>query len=94
MEVLTRIGFIARGLMYGAIGLLALAGGRNEDGAGALRVLDGEVGGLLIGAMALGFFGYGLWRLSDAAVDGDGLGRGAKAVTVRLGRAGSGLLHL
>lgn len=93
-ETMTRLGFAARALTYGAIGYLTLRLGRTEDNQGALSFIHGAGGGLLLGAMAIGFLGYGLWRLGEAAVDGEGHGRDAKGIVKRLGGAISGLIHL
>lgn len=94
MEALTRAGFAARGVMYVLIGFLALRSGRTEDGAGAMRFLEGGLGTPLLLAMALGFLGYGLWRLSEAAIDSEGHGSGPKGMAIRAGGAASGLVHL
>jgi hypothetical protein len=94
LEALTRIGFAARGIMYLLIGLLAFQSGRTEDGAGALATLDSDLGRLAVGLMALGFVGYGLWRLSEAAIDTQGYGRDAKGVAKRASGVVSGLIHL
>jgi len=90
---LTRIGFASRGVMYLIIGYLALRSGRTEDGAGALRTLEGGSGALLLWVMALGFFAYGVWRLSEAAFDTGGHGSDAKGKAARAGGAISGLVH-
>ena len=94
LETLTRAGFAARGIMYGLIGYLALKSGRTEDGAGVLEYLAGGSGRLLVGLMALGFFGYALWRFSEALADTEGHGSGAKGMVVRAGGVVSGLVHL
>ena len=94
LETLTRAGFAARGIMYGLIGFLALKSGRTEDGAGVLEYLAGGSGRLLVGLMALGFFGYALWRFSEALADTEGHGSGAKGMVVRAGGVVSGLVHL
>ena len=94
LEAMTRAGFAARGIMYILIGFLSLGAGRAEDGAGALRYLDSGAGKLLLGLMALGFVGYGIWRLAEAAIDTEGRGTDAKGVAVRAGGAASGLIHL
>lgn len=94
LEAMTRAGFAARGIMYMLIGYLALRAGRAEDGSGALRYLDSGGGRFLLALMALGFLGYALWRLSEAAVDTEGHGTDAKGVAVRAGGAVSGLIHL
>ena len=93
MEAMTRFGFAARGLMYFLIGYLALRSGRTEDGAGAMAFLQGGAGKLVLVAMAVGFLGYGIWRLSEAAVDTEGHGTGARGIAARAGGAVSGMLH-
>ncbi|HEY0086168.1 MAG TPA: DUF1206 domain-containing protein [Allosphingosinicella sp.] len=90
---LTRIGFASRGVMYLIIGYLALRSGRTEDGAGALKVLSSGSGQILLYLMALGFCAYGVWRLSEAAVDSEGHGSDAKGKAVRAGGVISGLIH-
>jgi hypothetical protein len=91
---LTRLGFASRGLMYLIIGYLALKTGRTEDGSGALSHIGSGSGKALLVLMALGFFAYALWRLSEALIDSEGAGTGAKGYAVRAGGAVSGLIHL
>jgi Domain of Unknown Function (DUF1206) len=93
-QAVTRLGFAARGLLYALIGYLALRSGRTEDAGGALDYLASGAGRLIVAAMAAGFLSYGVWRLLDAWVDPEGRGKDAKAIGVRLARAGSGLIHL
>jgi hypothetical protein len=92
--LLTRIGFAARGLLYLIIGYLALQLGKAEDAAGALDFVADEAGGLVLGALALGFAAYGIWRLADAIFDTQGKGSNAKGIVGRLAGALSGLIHL
>ncbi|HET9428568.1 MAG TPA: DUF1206 domain-containing protein [Allosphingosinicella sp.] len=94
LELLTRLGFAARGVMYVMIGVIALEAGRAEDGAGALEALNSGTGKLLLALMALGFAAYGAWRLADAALDNEGHGSDGKGLAMRLGGALSGLIHL
>lgn len=94
IELLTRMGFAARGVMYILIGYLALRLGRTEDGAGALEWLDSGGGRIVLIVMAVGFLAYAIWRLSEAAIDSEGHGGDAKGIAVRLGGAVSGILHL
>ena len=94
LEMLTRIGFAARGIMYVIIGYLALRFGRSEDPSGALDYLAEGSGKILLAAMALGFLAYGVWRLSEALVDTEGHGNDAKGIAARLGGGASGLIHL
>ncbi|HYI49202.1 MAG TPA: DUF1206 domain-containing protein [Allosphingosinicella sp.] len=93
-EAVTRLGFAARGVMYAAIGYLALRSGRTEDAGGAMDYLATGAGGFLVAAMAAGFFSYGLWRLLEAWIDSEGRGKDRKAIGARLAGAGSGLVHL
>jgi hypothetical protein len=93
-EVVTRLGFAARGLMYGAIGYLAFASGRTEDAGGILSYLETHVGAALVAVMAAGFFSYAAWRLLEAWLDREDRGSDAKGVAIRLAGAGSGLIHL
>lgn len=94
METFTRIGFAARGLMYVLIGYLAMKSGRTEDGSGVLGYLNGGSGKFLLALMALGFLAYGIWRLSEAAIDSEGHGSDPKGMAIRAGGAVSGILHL
>ena len=93
-EVVTRLGFAARGLMYGAIGWLAIVSGRTEDAKGIIDYLGQRAGAVLVAIMAAGFFSYAAWRFWEAWLDTENHGRDAKGVAVRLGGAGSGLIHL
>lgn len=94
LEMLTRIGFAARGIMYFLIGYLAIRLGRSEGGSGALAYLADGSGKLLLAAMALGFLAYGIWRLSEALIDTEGHGSDAKGAVIRVGGAVSGIVHL
>jgi hypothetical protein len=73
-EWLARAGLVARGAIYGIIGVLALemafgAGGKTTNQSGALGELAKQPGGkILLVLMAIGLFGYAFWRLLRAAV--------------------------
>ena len=90
--VAARVGLAARGLLYITIGLLAFRG-RAEDPRGAMAYVGGAIGAPLLFALAAGFAAYGSWRLFDAYYDTEGRGRDAKALLVRFGRAGIGLIY-
>ncbi len=91
--LLTRIGFAARGVLYLTVAYLALGLGRAADIEAVLDYLNSGTGRALLAPMAIGFGGYGVWRLVDAALDLDGEGRDAKGVAVRLAHAASGFIH-
>lgn len=94
LETFARLGFAARGVMYWLIGWIALRTGTSADGQAALDWLASGSGGIVVAAMALGFAGYGLWRIAEAAIDSEGHGSDAKGYAVRTGGVVSGLVHL
>jgi hypothetical protein len=71
-EWLSRAGFVARGLIYGIIGLLAIklalgVGGKTTNQEGALRTIAQQpFGKVLLILVAIGLAGYALWRLTRA----------------------------
>ena len=73
-EALARAGFLARGVVYAIIGVLAIklvfgAGGKTTDQRGALKtVADQPFGKVLLILLAIGLAGYALWRLVHAAL--------------------------
>ena len=79
---LARAGLTARGIVYILIGILALliarGGAAAADQKGALaQVLAKPYGKWNVGLLAVGFAGYALWRLSEAAFGVTGEGRKA-----------------
>jgi hypothetical protein len=100
IERLARAGFLAKGVVYLLIGILALqaaagAGGRTTGTAGAFRVLLHQpLGRWLLWLMAIGLAGYAAWRMICALIDPEQRGRqGWKRLAVRAGYAGSALIH-
>ena len=71
-EWLARGGFVARGLIYGIIGILAIklaigAGGTTTNQQGALKTIALQpFGQVLLILVAIGLGGYALWRLVHA----------------------------
>jgi hypothetical protein len=98
-EKLARAGFAARGITYGIVGGLALmaafgSGGGTTGQTGALESLTGSGWGKAVLAfLAIGLFGYGLWRLVSAAFDLENEGSDGKAIAKRIAHAASGLTH-
>jgi hypothetical protein len=73
-EWLSRTGFVARALVYGIIGILALKvafghGGKLTSQQGALHTVAHQpFGKVLLTLVAIGLGGYSLWRLVRAAI--------------------------
>jgi len=71
-EWLARAGFVARGLIYGIIGILAVklalgAGGKTTNQQGALKTIAHQpFGKVLLILVACGLGGYALWRFVRA----------------------------
>lgn len=91
---LTRLGFLARGILYITIAVLAVRTGQSEDMTGALKALAGGAGGWLLGLMAAGMTGYGLWRLADAAFGIEHPEQEAKAYVTRAAAFVIGCIYL
>jgi hypothetical protein len=97
-EWLSRVGFVARGLIYAIIGVLALKlavghGGKLTDQQGALHTVARQpFGKLLLTLVAIGLGGYALWRFVRA-----GMGRGPEGSDTgfdRVAALASGLVYL
>src|SRR5512132_680770 len=97
-EWLARWGFVARGLIYGIIGILALelalgVGGRATNQQGALKTIAHQpFGKFLLILVAIGLGGYGLWRIVRAT-----LGHGPEASDSgfdRVAALASGLVYV
>jgi hypothetical protein len=85
-QLLARSGLAARGVIWILIGWVAIGvalgdSSRQADQQGALQMLAGEPYGVaLLCLLGIGFAGYALWRLSEAAfgVTGEGTGAGPR----------------
>ena len=99
VERLARVGFVARGVVYIAVGVLAARaashrGGRPEGTEGALgEIVFQPFGRVLLAVMALGLLGFALWRMIDAVLDPERRGTEPKAVGKRVSVAVSGITH-
>ncbi|MVN85863.1 DUF1206 domain-containing protein [Deinococcus sp. HMF7620] len=91
LELLARVGYASKGVVYGAVGLLALGvalgrGGATTDSQGALiRLQDIPAGSALLWLLAAGLVGYALWQLIRAVLDPEHQGAGAKGLVKRAG---------
>ncbi len=96
-EWLSRAGFVARGLIYAIIGILAFKlalgdGGKLTNQRGALKTIAHQpFGKFLLVLVAVGLGGYSLWRLVRAAI-GHGP-EGADKGVERVGALGSGIVY-
>jgi hypothetical protein len=96
---LARIGYLAKALLYAAVGILAAQaalgrGGETTDMYGALRqVLRAPMGGVLLLLCTLGLAAYAIWRAVDAITDVEGHGRSLKGIVDRLGATLSAATH-
>ena len=72
MSGLARAGFVARGVMYGLIGIIAVEialgnAHKQADRSGAVRLVAATpFGSVILWLMVVGFAGMALWRLSEA----------------------------
>jgi uncharacterized protein DUF1206 len=95
-----RSGYVAYGVVYGAVGVLALqaafgGGGKTTSQEGAFRsILFAPLGRILLGLIAIGLLGYALWRLFQAIFDPDAEGADAGGIASRLGHGLDGAFHL
>jgi hypothetical protein len=86
LQWLARSGFVARGLVYGVVGILSLSlalgvGGKTTSQQGALQAIArAPVGGLLLVLVAVGLAGYSFWKLLRGAA---GLAGGRDAGVLR-----------
>jgi hypothetical protein len=98
-EVAARLGYVARGLVYVSIGLVALlaVAGLTPRAEGALGALEawGEwpPGIALLWLTGLGLYGFAGWRALQSMFDADRQGDKPKALANRLGQAVSGLIY-
>jgi hypothetical protein len=98
---LVRAGFVARGLVYGVIGGLALAlalgaaDGSATNQQGALALIAGApLGSVAVAILAVGMLAYAVWQIGQAV-----LGRGLEdaerdGIGDRIGNLGSGLAYI
>lgn len=100
IERLARAGFVAKGILYGTIGALAVAaalhsgGTTGTDSRGAMTWLYGtSFGRPLLGLLAIGLAGYGLWRVIEGIRDPERKGTKAKGLAIRAGYILRGLVH-
>lgn len=98
---LIRAGFVARGLVYGLIGGLALAlalgaaGGSTTNQQGALALIAGApLGSVALAVLAVGILAYAVWQIGQGVL-GRGLESAGQDSTIdRLANLGSGVAYV
>ena len=100
VELLERLGYVARGALYAVMGLLALGialgigGGQATDLSGSLVFLIGNpLGKLVLIAFAIGLAAYSLWGFIRAIYDPLHRGSDASGYLARLGFVTSALSY-
>ena len=100
IEILARVGFVAKGVLYATIGMLAGCaglgyGGATTDTRGAMtRLLSLPFGRVVLLAIAVGLVGYAVWRCVEGIADPEHRGSDASAIAVRSSFVARGALHL
>lgn len=99
-EALARAGFVARGVIYGMVGLLAIqlamhaGSNRPADQRGAMETIQQQpLGHWLLLAVAIGLAGYSLWRFVQAFYGSGPEGGGDHSTMGRVIAASSGLAY-
>ena len=99
VERLARIGYLAKGIVYAIVGVLAVqaavgSGGQTTDTKGALSAIAAQpFGKFLLALLTVGLIGYVVWRFVQAVQDPEHKGDDAKGWATRLGYAVSGLIY-
>lgn len=100
VDRIARAGYVAKGIVYAAIGALAAqvalgVGGRTTGTGGAFESINAQpFGKVVLVVLALGLVGYALWKLVQGIMDPDEKGRDVQAIVQRVAYGGSALIHL
>jgi len=100
LEFLERLGYVARGVLYAVMGLLALGialglgGGKATDLSGSLVFLIGNpYGKVVLVVMIIGLVAYSLWGFVRAIFDPLHRGDDASGIVARLGFVSSAISY-
>jgi succinate dehydrogenase/fumarate reductase cytochrome b subunit len=97
---LGRLGYAAKGVVYGLVGVLALLaalgqGGETTDTRGVLQaIVDAPFGRVLLAVVTLGLFGHAVWRFVQAAWDTENKGTDAGGIAARGAYAAIGVVYV
>lgn len=98
VEPLARLGYAARGVVYSLVGILAIQtafgarGNQRTDTRSALQWVA-EQSTALLWLLALGLFGYALWRIVQGTLDPENKGTDPKGLAQRAAMVASGLIY-
>lgn len=97
VEWLARFGYAARGVVYAFVGFLALRaafgeGGQTTGTEGAVQEIA-QQSQVLLGFVAVGLFGYALWRFVQAVLDPENKGDDTKGLAERGMMLASGIAY-
>lgn len=99
LKRLMRFGFVANGIVYITIGILAVQaalgrGGQTSGTQGALSTIaDEPFGQFLIGFIGLGFIGLAIWYVFRGVSDPDNAGDDISGIAKRIGLVIAGLAY-
>lgn len=101
LELLERLGYVVRGVLYAVMGFLALRialaqpGGKATDLSGSLVWLIGNpLGKLVLIVTIIGLVAYSIWGFVRAIFDPLHRGRDAKGIAARIGFVTSAMSYL
>ncbi len=96
-ELLAKLGYAARGIVFLLVALLALfsgiAGGQPETKSAISTLLQQPLGRVWVGLIGLGLLGFVAWRLAQSIADADRQGNGGKAMFIRIALLGSAVTY-
>lgn len=99
VEVMARIGYTAKGVVYALIGVIAVQAALGAGRAGGPQEAFGTLreqpfGQILLAAVALGLLAYALWRFVQAGADPDGEGSDGEGIVKRSAYVVSALVYV
>lgn len=99
VERLARLGYLAKGIVYAIVGILAVqaalgTGGQTTDTKGALGAIAAQpFGKFLLVLLVIGLIGYVVWRFIQAIKDPEHKRNDPQSLARRIGSAISGLIY-
>ena len=99
IRIVARFGYLARGLVYLAVGGFAVEAALDleqaEDVRGAMQAIEQQqFGEPVLLAIAIGLLAYAAWRLVQSLFDVDGHGWDGKGLAVRISLLISAALYV